>query len=232
MGRLEASEDEIIEASIKAHAHTFINSTSEKYATQVGERGAHLSGGQKQRIAIARALVRSPRILLLDEATSALDFESERVVQTALLGGNLSNGFNSNHQILNNNTYNTTNSSNHNNSNNLSRGREACPVTTVIVAHRLSTIRQADMIVCLGECGRVREKGTHDELMSQRGLYYEMVQAQTKCKRERTIESANFVPDDDENVTGVGNDDEDEDDDAVGVYGEEEINVAIKLMYR
>lgn len=229
MGRLEASEDEIIEASIKAHAHTFISSTSEKYATQVGERGAHLSGGQKQRIAIARALVRSPRILLLDEATSALDFESERVVQTALLGGNLSNGFNSNHQILNNN--NTTNSSNHTNSNNLSRDK-VYPVTTVIVAHRLSTIRQADMIVCLGECGRVREKGTHDELMSQRGLYYEMVQAQTKCKRERTIESANFVLDDDENVTGVGNDDEDEDDDAVGVYGEEEINVAIKLMYR
>lgn len=209
MGRLEATESEIVEAAVKAHAHQFISLTNEKYSTQVGERGAHLSGGQKQRIAIARALIREPKIILLDEATSALDFESERVVQTALLRSN-SNG-NSDH-----------------NGNGVKSARKAsnrAPTTTIIVAHRLSTIRQADEIVFLDESGRVRETGTHEDLMERRGLYYEMVQAQTKCKRERTIESANFVGEDDEEEN-----DEDDDDEAASC--EEEINVAMKLMYR
>jgi len=104
-----AMEDEIIAAAKAANVHNFISSLPDGYNTSVGERGTQLSGGQKQRIAIARAILKDPRILLLDEATSALDDESERVVQEAL-------------------------------------DRVGVNRTTVVVTHRLATIKGADII--------------------------------------------------------------------------------------
>ncbi|MBM3608575.1 MAG: ABC transporter ATP-binding protein [Alphaproteobacteria bacterium] len=133
MGREGASEDEIIAAAIKAHAHEFITGFASGYDTPVGEHGAQLSGGQKQRIAIARAVLKNAPILLLDEPTAALDSESERMVQEAL--------------------------------DELKQGR-----TTIVVAHRLQTIVNADRI-CVVEGGTVAQSGTHAELMAVDGAY-------------------------------------------------------------
>ncbi|KAL0542708.1 hypothetical protein IC582_017782 [Cucumis melo] len=133
-----ASEEEIIGAAKAANAHNFISSLPEGYETTVGERGVQLSGGQKQRIAIARAILKNPKILLLDEATSALDAESERVVQDAL-------------------------------------DRVMVNRTTVVVAHRLTTIRGADIIAVVKN-GVIAEKGSHEELMKiSDGAYASLV---------------------------------------------------------
>lgn len=129
-----ATEDEIIAAANAANAHNFISSLPGGYNTSVGERGTQLSGGQKQRIAIARAILKDPRILLLDEATSALDAESERVVQEAL-------------------------------------DRVSVNRTTVVVAHRLATIKGADIIAVVKN-GVIAEKGRHDLLMKIDGGVY------------------------------------------------------------
>lgn len=120
-----------------AEIHDFIESLPDGYNTDVGNKGIALSGGQKQRIAIARALIRDPKILLLDEATSSLDSESEKLVQAAFERAG--------------------------------KGR-----TMVVVAHRLATVQNADVIFVLGE-GKVLEKGNHEQLLRQRGVYYQMV---------------------------------------------------------
>jgi ABC-type methionine transport system ATPase subunit len=125
------------------------------YDTIVGEKGGMLSGGQKQRIAIARAIIKNPKILLLDEATSALDTKSESLVQEAL---DLA-----------------------------SKDR-----TTIVVAHRLSTIRNADVIVVM-EKGRIVEQGTHDGLIERGGAYARLVQAQEIKTKEQSQDVSDGV---------------------------------------
>lgn len=132
-GKLTASESELISAAEAANAHDFIMNMANGYDTIVGERGAKLSGGERQRLAIARAILKNPRVLLLDEATSSLDNLSECAVQVAL-------------------------------------GRLMKQRTTVIIAHRLSTVRAANRIAVVDR-GQITELGSHDELIRLNGLY-------------------------------------------------------------
>ncbi|KAJ4136049.1 hypothetical protein NW768_003657 [Fusarium equiseti] len=135
--------NERIEAALRAaNAWDFVSSLPEGLDTQAGSNGAQLSGGQRQRIAIARALIRNPKVLLLDEATSALDTESEKIVQNALAEA----------------------------------AKEGDRIT-IAVAHRLSTIKDADKI-CVFLGGKIAEAGTHQELLAQGGLYRKMCEAQ------------------------------------------------------
>jgi ATP-binding cassette subfamily B protein len=140
-GLPDPGREAIKAAAMAAEAHEFIESLPHGYDTQVGERGQKLSGGQRQRIALARAIVRNPRILILDEATSAVDNETEAAIQRSL--------------------------------EKLVVGR-----TSLIIAHRLSTVRHADVIYVI-EAGRIVEAGTHDQLVANGRQYAALWRIQT-----------------------------------------------------
>ncbi len=145
-GRIGASQDEIEHAARLAQVHDFIVSLPEGYDTRVGERGLKLSGGEKQRVAIARTILKDPRVLILDEATSALDTATEREIEAALKA--------------------------------VSARR-----TTLVIAHRLSTVVDADEILVLDH-GLVVERGTHASLLAADGLYATMWRVQAEAAAE------------------------------------------------
>ena len=138
--RLDATDEEAIEAAKAVRAHEFIAAMPEGYHTEVNERGSRLSVGQRQLISFARALLADPRILVLDEATSSIDTKTEMALQEGL------------QRLL--------------------KGR-----TSFIIAHRLSTIKNADTIMYI-EDGNIVEQGSHDELMSKKGAYWNLYTAQ------------------------------------------------------
>ena len=144
--KLDASDAELESACKAANIHDFIMGLPDGYDTIVGERGYRLSGGEKQRIAIARVILKDPRILVLDEATSHLDSQSEALIQQALRT--------------------------------VQQGR-----TSIVIAHRLSTIHAADLILVMDR-GQVVERGTHDELLAQGGLYAQLYETQFSKERE------------------------------------------------
>ncbi|XP_060634550.2 bile salt export pump [Anolis sagrei] len=150
-GREDATMEDIVRAAKEANAYNFIMDLPLQFDTLVGEGGGQMSGGQKQRIAIARALVRKPKILLLDMATSALDNESEATVQEAL------------HKVR--------------------LGR-----TAISIAHRLSTVKTADVIIGF-EHGRAVERGKHEELMERKGVYFTLVTLQSQGDKTLTEKS-------------------------------------------
>ena len=141
-GNPGATHEDVVAAAKMADAHDFIMEMPNGYETIVGERGMGLSGGQKQRIAIARAIVKNPRILIMDDCTSAVDMETEHEIQKALK------------QVM--------------------AGR-----TTFIIAHRVSSVKNADEILVLDK-GCIMERGSHSQLMCIKGRYYEMVRQQYK----------------------------------------------------
>lgn len=132
-GKADATDEEVIEAAKKAHAHDFIIGLSQGYNSLVGERGIKVSGGQRQRIAIARAILKNAPILILDEATSQLDSVTEQYIQESL-------------------------------------GQLMEEKTTIVVAHRLSTLLSMDRILVFDQ-GKIVEDGTHQELLKKKGLY-------------------------------------------------------------
>jgi ATP-binding cassette subfamily B protein len=142
--RPEATQAELEAACRAANIHAMIADLPQGYDTVVGERGYRLSGGEKQRLAIARVILKDPRILVLDEATSHLDSQSEALIQAALEP--------------------------------LLVGR-----TSVVIAHRLSTVLAADKILVLDK-GRIVEQGTHAELLAKRGLYTDLYETQFRAQ--------------------------------------------------
>jgi ATP-binding cassette subfamily B protein len=143
--KIDATQAEIETAARAANIHQFITDLPDGYDTIVGERGYRLSGGEKQRIALARVILKDPRILVLDEATSSLDSESEALIQEALK-------------------------------------RVMAGRTSIVIAHRMSTILAADLILVMDR-GQIVERGTHEELLALNGLYAQLYE--TQFKRER-----------------------------------------------
>ena len=135
-GRLDATDEECIQAARLVSAHDFIKRLPDGYNTQITGDGGNLSAGQRQLLTIARAAVADPPALILDEATSSIDTRTEQLVQAGMDA--------------------------------LMRGR-----TTFVIAHRLSTVRDSDCIMVM-ERGRIIERGTHDELITAHGKYYEL----------------------------------------------------------
>jgi ATP-binding cassette subfamily B protein len=141
-GRLEANDEEVVDAAKLANAHSFIMKLPDRYDTILNQDGSGISQGQRQLLSIARAILADPVLLILDEATSSIDTITELKIQEAL------------HRLM--------------------EGR-----TSFVIAHRLNTIQQSDQILVLDE-GRIIEKGSHDELLRQRGFYYELYRSSLK----------------------------------------------------
>jgi ATP-binding cassette subfamily B protein len=141
-GRLDATDEEVIEAAKMADADHFIRQLKEGYQTVLSERGSNLSQGQRQMLAISRAILADPKILILDEATSSVDTRTEVRIQNSLLR--------------------------------LMKGR-----TSFVIAHRLSTIRDADNVLVIND-GEIIEQGNHDDLLQQKGFYYNLYMSQFK----------------------------------------------------
>jgi ATP-binding cassette subfamily B protein len=139
-GRIDTTDEEVIEAAKKAHAHGFIEKLQQGYGSLVGERGIKLSGGQRQRIAIARAILKNAPILILDEATSQLDSVTENLIQESLW------------KLMQNKT-------------------------TIVIAHRLSTLLHMDRILVFDK-GKIVEDGTHSDLLTKGGVYKNLWDAQ------------------------------------------------------
>src|SRR6185503_3335329 len=144
--KTDATQAEIEAAAKAANIHNFIMDLPDGYETIVGERGYRLSGGERQRVALARVILKDPRVLVLDEATSHLDSESEALIQEALK-------------------------------------RVMAGRTSIVIAHRLSTILAADLILVLDR-GRIVERGTHAELVTQEGLYARLYETQFRREAE------------------------------------------------
>ena len=148
-GRLDATEEEVIEAARRANIHDYIMTLPDGYNTEIGERGVRLSGGQTQRLSIARVFLKDPPILILDEATSALDNTTEILIQQSL--------------------------------DELCKGR-----TTLVVAHRLSTIKNADEIAVIAD-GRIVEQGDHETLLAKGGMYADLYKLQFRANTGEAI---------------------------------------------
>ena len=148
-GRLDATDEEIVEAARLSNADTFIHLLPLGYETVLTERGSNFSHGQRQMLAIARAILADPAILILDEATSSVDTRTEKHIQEAM------------HRLM--------------------EGR-----TSFVIAHRLSTIRGADKILVINH-GEVTERGTHSELLAQRGFYWRLSSSQWKDSQQDEI---------------------------------------------
>ena len=135
-GKLDATDEEVIQAAKAAHVHRFVKTLPGGYDMELNEEASNVSQGQEQLLTIARAILADPKILILDEATSSVDTRTEVLIQKAM--------------------------------DNLMKGR-----TSFVIAHRLSTVRNSDCIMVL-EQGRIIERGTHDQLISEKGKYYQL----------------------------------------------------------